>query len=140
MNKDAIFGYAKGLAVGNGTLTKAMNDRLMNGDIALATQIMEQRKADLRSGAVALFPPVSADTIETMVDSIDEAITDLESYNVMSLESDVLDDDLIDNEIDDGPIVTDMYGDPIHTAENEESLSAKGMDNAERVSGQRDPD
>jgi hypothetical protein len=137
MNKEAIFGYAKGLAVGNGTLTEAMNDRLINGDIALATQIMEQRKADLRSGAVPLFPPVSPDAIETMVDSIDEAITDLASYNDVSLESDV-DDDLEDEEIA-FPNDTDMYGDQIHT-EEDETLSAKEMDDAERRSGQREPD
>jgi hypothetical protein len=75
MTKQEVILYAKYVAVGNGTLTKAMNDRLMAGDSSVATDIMEGRIRQLLEGKVGgLGADVTEEDIGTMVASVREAI------------------------------------------------------------------
>jgi hypothetical protein len=79
MTEQDILQYAKYVAVGNGTLTKAMNDRLLSGDRQLAIDIMNGRIGDLQSANVqGLGPNVTTEDIETMVESVREAIAVLQ--------------------------------------------------------------
>ena len=79
MDKNVIFGYAKGVAVGNGTLTAQMKDRLDKGDVVLAVSILNDRKNELRAGKnLGTVLPLSQDDIESMVASVDEAIQELQ--------------------------------------------------------------
>ncbi len=75
MTKEHVRQYAKFVAVGNGTLTKDMSDRLQAGDNQLAIDIMNGRIAELRSRRAAGIPSgVSDEDIETMIGSVQEAI------------------------------------------------------------------
>jgi hypothetical protein len=79
MTEQNVLLYAKFVAVGNGSLTKAMNDRLLSGDRQLAIDIMNGRIHDLSSGnAQGLGPNVTTDDIETMIESVREAIAALQ--------------------------------------------------------------
>jgi hypothetical protein len=72
--KQDTFRYAKYVAVENGTLTPQMNAQLVAGDVGVAVQVMEQRKSDLRAGKGNFLNPPSAEDIESMSESIDQAI------------------------------------------------------------------
>jgi hypothetical protein len=78
MDKRTIFAYAKGVAVGNGTLTLDMKNKLDQGDVELAIKILNDRKDELRAGK---YPqtvlPQSMETIESMVASVEEAVQEL---------------------------------------------------------------
>jgi hypothetical protein len=79
MTEQEVLVYAKYVAVGNGTLTNAMNNRLLGGDRRLAIDIMKGRIAELQSGAVqGLGRTVTDEDLQTMVDSVREAIAVLE--------------------------------------------------------------
>ncbi|MFL9989025.1 hypothetical protein [Paraburkholderia sediminicola] len=79
MTEYRILQYAKFVAVGNGTLTKAMSDRLAAGDRQLAIDIMNGRIRDLQSGQVErLGPDVTTEDIDTMIESVREAIAELQ--------------------------------------------------------------
>jgi len=73
--KQNIFMYAKYVAVENGTLTQQMNDQLIAGDVGVAVQVMEQRKSDLRMGKGNFLRQPSTEDIDSMIESIDAAIT-----------------------------------------------------------------
>lgn len=78
MNKQTIFAYAKGVAVGNGTLTADMKAKLDNGDIELAVKILNDRKEELREGKNPQTTlPQSKEIIESMVASVEEAVQEL---------------------------------------------------------------
>ncbi|MGF6534274.1 hypothetical protein P3T20_005078 [Paraburkholderia sp. GAS206C] len=80
MTEYQVLQYARFVAVGNGTLTKSMNDRLGAGDRQLAIDIMNGRIRELQNGAVVgLGPNVTAEDIETMIESVREAIAALQS-------------------------------------------------------------
>jgi hypothetical protein len=75
MTEHDVILYAKYVAVGNGTLTKTMNDKLMAGDRQVAIGIMNGRIRDLEAGvAIGLGPNVTKEDIDTMVESVREAI------------------------------------------------------------------
>jgi tetrahydromethanopterin S-methyltransferase subunit F len=79
MTEQDVIRYAKYVAVGNGTLTKTMNDRLIAGDRQVAIGIMSGRIRDLQAGKInGLGPDVTAEDIETMVESVREAIAVLQ--------------------------------------------------------------
>ena len=78
-NKNGILLYAKYLAVENGALTEAINDQLQNGSVDVAIQIMENRKQSLLQGKGNYLHQPSEKDIETMVQSIDEAIHSLKT-------------------------------------------------------------
>jgi hypothetical protein len=79
MSKRLIFEYAKGVAVGNGSLTKEIYERLNKGDIQLAVQVLNLRKRELSQGTNTghVISP-SPEVLQTMIESVDEAICELE--------------------------------------------------------------
>lgn len=86
MTETQVIQYAKFVAVGNGTLTKAMSDRLASGDRALAIEIMNRRIADLRDKAVpGLGQNLTMEDVETMIESVRSAIALLDEVKMMDL-------------------------------------------------------
>lgn len=78
MDKQTIFAYAKGVAVGNGTLTAEMKKKLDNGDIELAVKILNDRKQELRDGKnPQMILPQPQEIIESMIASVEEAVQEL---------------------------------------------------------------
>jgi hypothetical protein len=78
MDKQTIFAYAKGVAVGNGTLTADMKQKLDNGDVELAVKILNDRKQELREGKnPQTILPQPKEFIESMIASVEEAVQQL---------------------------------------------------------------
>lgn len=57
---------------------------------------------------------------------------------VTAMSPEIVEDSDQDGDEIDGPDVTDMYGDPMPDTSEDETLSPKRMDDAERRSGQRE--
>ncbi|GEM_PF-3623294 len=78
MDKATIFKYATGVALGNGSLTAEMKERLDRGDVELAEKILNHLKQELRDGKNRQTTlPQPKEFIDSMVASIEETLQEL---------------------------------------------------------------
>lgn len=76
---------------------------------------------------------------EQLIELCDPSLVEEAQKNVAKIHQGLNDEDPDqDDDQDDGPNVTDMYGDPLPDVTDDDTLSPKGMDEAERRSGQRE--